>query len=301
MKAILEKIEPGFGSSFTMRTFSEPGYCNAPQWHFHPEFEIVYVSTGHGKRHIGDHISHFKDGDLIFLGPNLPHFGFTEETFEEHVEIVVQMKEDFLGTGFFAQPEMHPIRQMFERSRQGLNFGGKTKKEVGQRLLAMTEMDNFNKLLELLKVLHLMATSSDYNLLNAKGFALEVGAQDHDRMRTVYKYVESNFQEQISLDEMAEKVNMTVPAFCRYFKRLTSKTFTQFVNEFRIAHACRLLGDEHLSIGAVSFDSGFNNLSHFNKQFRLIAGTSPSSYRKNLKKLVDSANLAKQTNGEQKN
>ncbi len=300
MKAILEKIEPGFGSSFTMRKFSDPGYCNAPQWHFHPEYEIVYVSTGHGKRHIGDHISYFQDGDLIFLGPNLPHFGFTEETFEEHVEIVVQMKQDFLGKDFFDQPEMHSIRQLFERSRQGLNFSGETKREVGKLLLKMTKMDNFSKLLELLKVLHLLANSKEYNLLNAKGFALEVGAQDQDRMRTVYKFVENNFQEQISLDEMAEKVSMTVPAFCRYFKKLTSKTFTQFVNEFRIAHACRLLGDEHMSIGAVSFDSGFNNLSHFNKQFRLVAGTSPSNYRKNLKKLVDSTNLEQQKKGDQK-
>ncbi|GJM34036.1 MAG: AraC family transcriptional regulator [Saprospiraceae bacterium] len=301
MKPILEKIEPGFGSSFKIQHFSDPGYCNAPQWHFHPEYEIVYVSTGRGKRHIGDHISYFQNGDLIFLGPNLPHFGFTEEILEEHVEIVIQMKEDFLGKDFFQQPEMHLIRQLFERSRQGLTYKGETKREVGRRLMKMEKMDNFAKLVELLGILQLMATSTEYKLLNAKGFALEVGAQDHDRMRAVYKYVEKNFQEEIRLDLVASKVSMTVPAFCRYFKKLTSKTFTQFANEFRIAHACRLLADEHLSIAAVSFDSGFNNLSHFNKQFRLIAGTSPSHYRKNLKKLVDSNYLVQLTESEQKN
>ena len=260
--------------------------CNRPHWHFHSEYEIEYISNGRGKRHIGDHISFFEDGDLIFLGPNLPHFGFTEELFEEHVEIVVQMKEDFLGQGFLSKPEMEAIKRLFELSRQGISFQGAIKEEVGNRLQNMMRLGSFDRLLELLSILHLMARSDEHKMLNASGFALEVNAQDQKRIEAVYDYVENNFQEDVNLDEAASRVNMTVPAFCRYFKKLTRKTFSQFVNEFRIAHACRLLGDENLTIAAVSFDSGFNNLSHFNRQFKSITGLSPRDYRKSLKKVV---------------
>lgn len=284
MKAALEKIEPVFGNSFTIREFTDSN--QKPFWHFHPEYEIVYISKGRGKRHIGDHISYYEDGDLIFLGPNLPHFAFTEELFEEHVEVVIQMKADFLGRDFFERPELQAIRQLFERSEQGLIFTGETKKRVGERLQRMIQMSNFERLLELLSVLQDLATSKEYNILNVSNYALEVSSQDHDRMETVYNYVQENFQSDVHLDEVAKRASMTVPAFCRYFKKLTRKTFTEFVNEIRIAHACRLLGDEHLSISEVSFESGFNNLSHFNKQFKNITGASPREYRKSLKKVV---------------
>ena len=128
MKATLEKIEPGFGSSFTIRKFMDGQYHSKPHWHFHPEYEIVFISSGRGKRHIGDHISYYENGDLIFLGPDLPHFGFTEGLYEERIEVVVQMKEDFLGSDFLSRPEMQLIQKLFERTRQGISFYGETKK-----------------------------------------------------------------------------------------------------------------------------------------------------------------------------
>jgi AraC-like DNA-binding protein/mannose-6-phosphate isomerase-like protein (cupin superfamily) len=286
MKAALEKIEPVFGSSFTLKSFDESDDCNHPNWHFHPEYEIVYISKGKGKRHIGDHISYFESGDLIFLGPNLPHFGFTEEVFEAHTEIVVQMKEDFLGVEFLKKPEMQAIKQLFQRSRQGLSFSGPVKDRVGEQLKSMLKQDSFDRLLTLLHILQEMAEAKDYEMLNASGFALEVNTQDQDRLEAIYHYVQHNFKDEVNLDEAARLANMTVPAFCRYFKKLTRKTFSQFVNEFRIAHACRLLGDDSMTIAAVSFESGFNNLSHFNRQFKHITNLSPRAYRKNIRKVV---------------
>lgn len=286
MKAKLEKIEPAFGSSFTIREFDDANFCNRPHWHFHPEYEIVYVSNGRGKRHIGDHVSYFEDGDLIFLGPDLPHFGFTEEIDEEHVEIVVQMKEDFLGIGFFSIPEMQDIRRLFERAKQGISFNGETKIAAGKDLKQLPRIEGFDRLLLLLKILQRMARSSEYELLQASAFGIEVNAQDHERIQKVYRYVEDNFKEDVSLEAVAGRVNMTVPAFCRYFKRLTNKTFTQFVNEYRVAHACRLLADESMPISNVAYDSGFNNISHFNKQFKTFTHASPREYRKNQKKII---------------
>jgi len=284
-KAALEKIEPIFGSSFTLRRFTETQ--NQPFWHCHPEYEIVFISNGKGKRHIGDHISYYEDGDLIFLGPDLPHFSFTQGLNEEHVEIVVQMKGDFLGAEFLKRPEMQAIQQLFERSKQGLTFRGETKRYIGRLLEDMMPLNGFDRLMALLRTLNLMATSDEYEMLNVSGYALEVNAQDHDRMKTIYEYVEAFFRDEVNLDEAARRINMTTPAFCRYFKRLTAKTFTQFVNEFRVAHACRLLFDEHISIAGVSYESGFNNLSHFNKQFREITGVSPREYRKSRMMIVN--------------
>lgn len=286
MKAALEKIAPVFGSSFNIRKFTNPETCKSPHWHFHPEYEIVFISNGEGKRHIGNHISHYENGDLIFLGPNLPHFGFCDQFMEEHTEIVVQMKEDFLGKDFFNAPEMTVIQQLFERAKQGIVFKEEVKQIVGKQLMEMPQMDSFDRLLSLLKVLKILAQTDQYHLLNASGLILEVQSQDHFRINTIYQHVEANFKQEISLDEMAKKVNMTVPAFCRYFKKLTGKTFTHFVNEFRIAHACNLLAKGTLPISEVCYESGFNNFSHFNKQFRLITRNSPSKYRKELKTFV---------------
>jgi len=286
MKASLEKIEPVFGSSFNIRRFTDIRNSGSGFWHFHPEYEIVYISNGRGKRHIGDHISYYEDGDLIFLGPDLPHFGFTEDLADDHVEVVVQMKEDFLGPDFLRRPEMQGIEQLFQRAKQGITYFGETKKVVGKRLDRMMGLNNFDRLLELLALLEMMARSTEYKLLNAKGLAFEVSAQDHERMQAVYEYVETHFQQEINLDEASRRVNMTSPAFCRYFKKLTSKTFIQFTNEFRVAHACRMLANDDESIAGVSFECGFNNLSHFNKQFKKIAGLSPREYRKSLRKVV---------------
>jgi AraC-like DNA-binding protein/quercetin dioxygenase-like cupin family protein len=287
MKARLEKIEPGYGSSFTLRRF-EGGKSNHSEWHFHPEYEIVYISNGKGKRHIANHISHFEDGDLIFLGPHLPHFGFTEQVEEPHLEIVLQMKPDFLGEDFFAKPEMRNIQQLFERSHVGLSFRGRTKEKVGGALNQLFYLEPFDRLVGLMKILNTLARTDEYELLNVEQFSLEVSSQYFDRMQEVYQYVGQHFQEEISLQEISDRVNMTTPAFCRFFKKVTDKTFTQFVNEMRIEEARRLLLDKHRSIAEVSYESGFNNLSHFNKHFKRLNGLSPSEYRKQNVQLLSS-------------
>lgn len=287
MKAKLERIEPGFGSSFTLRRF-EGVRTNSATWHYHPEFEIVYISRGKGKRHIANHISYFEDGDLLFLGPHLPHFGFSDQIKEPHVEIVLQMKPDFLGEHFFERPELSTIRQLMDRSHVGLSFSGETKEKVGGILNCLIHLDPLERLVKLLKLMQVMAQSEEYTLLNVERFALEVNSQHFERMQEIYQYVGEHFQEEISLTEVSRRVSMTPPAFSRFFKKLTDKTFTQFVNEMRVDHARRLLVKNHLTIASVSYESGFNNLSHFNKQFKLIVGVSPSEYRRQQRHLVSS-------------
>lgn len=282
----LEKIEPNFGQSFSLRKFEISNPNAQPFWHFHPELEIVYIKKGSGKRHVGNHISYYKGGDLILLGANLPHFGFTDRLYVNESEIVVQMKREFLGKDFFKLPEFQAIDQLFDRSTLGISFYGNTKDEVGSLLESLFYMTQFEKLTTFLNILHLMAHSKEYYILNVSGVALVVHNQDTDRIDMIYKHVRNNFKDVIQLSEIAEKTNMTIPAFCRYFKKVTSKTFTEFVNEFRIVHACKLLSEEQFSISEVCYESGFNNFSHFNKLFKAKTGKNPNAYRKSVEKVV---------------
>ncbi|UII22567.1 AraC family transcriptional regulator [Fulvivirga ligni] len=286
-KPRLEKINPAFGTSFHVKRYADPCRNKLPYWHIHPEMEIVYVNGGSGKRHIGNQMSYFNNGDLIFIGSNLPHFGFTDRLTANSSETIIQMREDFLGEGFFELPEMSVIKKLIQRSKSGLVFHGDTKESAGSKIENLVNLDPFNRIVSLLDILKELAVSEEYTVLNVDGYALEIEPQDNDRINSVYQYVRKNFQRPISLEEISDMVSMTVPAFCRYFKKISGKTFTQFVNEYRLVHASKLLSESHTSITEISFECGFNNFSHFNKQFKAFTGKSPSKYRSELKKVLD--------------
>ena len=205
------------------------------------------------KRHIGNHISQYNNGDLILLGPNLPHYGFTERLLGHRSEIVIQLRPDFLGPSFFSIPEMKGVDQLMNKAASGVVFHGRTKKEIGEHLEDLSVSNTFEKLIGLLKIFRDLASSDT---------------------------------EEITLAEISDLVSMEIPSFCRYFKRVTGKTFTEFVNDFRVSYACKLLSDTSLSISEVCFDSGFNNSSHFNRLFKSITGKTPLAYREELDHII---------------
>lgn len=286
-KPALEKINPGFGSSFLYRNYDKDNENNSHTfWHYHPELELVYVNGGTGKRQVGSHISYYRNGELILIGSNLPHCGFTDSLEGHEKETVIQMRPDFLGETFFSIPEMRSIQNLFERAKMGIIFHGEVKREIGDKIEALENKTNYERLLGLLEILKLLELADQYTVLNAEGFILETELQDNNRINVIFNFVKENFKRQIALDEIAGIVSMTVPAFCRYFKKITGKTFTQFVNEYRLTHSAKLLHEKPISITDVCFESGFNNFSHFNKQFKKFTGKTPSTYRNELKFMV---------------
>ena len=285
-KPSLEKINPPFGSSILVKRFSETSGDRRPIWHFHPELELVYVNGGSGKRHIGNHLSYFGNGELVFIGSNLPHYGFTDRLSGNKLETVVQMRPDFMGDMFLELPEMSAIGKLFERSKMGLSFHGKTKKVLGERIQRLSELDAFERLLEVISILNALAISDEYSILNAQGLVLEISMQDNNKINIIYDFVRDNFTRAISLEEISELVSMTEPAFCRYFKKISGKTFTKFVNEYRLVHASKLLAEQPFTITEVCFKSGFNNFSHFNKKFKEFIGKSPSQYRRHIRHMI---------------
>ena len=269
-KPILEKVYPGFGSSVLVKKHTEFLKTNKASWHFHPELELVYVNKGQGKRHIGNHLSYFNNSQLLLIGPNLPHNGFTDRLTTNGFETLIQFKEDFLGTDFFEIPEMKKIKELFERSKKGILFGLETKIKIGYKIEKLVEKNGFKKLLVFLEILNILSKTEDYTILNVDGYAVETELQDSSKLDTIYKHINTNFKEHISLDQIASVATMTVPAFCRYFKKVTGKTFTKLVNEYRVVHATKLLSESTMSITDIAYECGFNNFSHFNKLFKEI-------------------------------
>lgn len=286
VKAAFETIQPTFGNSFFLKQFNRKTQNKTPAWHFHPELELVYVSSGSGRRHIGQHLSYFNNGDLLLIGSNLPHFGFTNRLTGNASETIVQFKPDFLGTEFFKIPEMTAVSLLLERAKLGMAFHGKTMANVGNKLKQLPQEEPAERLIRLVSVLTVLAHSKEYTLLNGEGVALEVNLQDNSRMNLIFDFVRKNFKRAITLEEISDQANMTVPSFCRFFKKKSGKNFTRFVNEYRLVHASKLLSEETMSISQVCLECGFNNFSHFNKEFKIFTGKSPSAYRNEVKTFI---------------
>jgi len=212
----------------------------------------------------------------------LPHCGFTDSFSNKRKETLIQFLPDYLGDTFFEVAEMKPLFELLIRAKKGLVFYGDTKKEVGAIIEKMYKKSSFEQLLDSILILKKLQESKEYEILNADGFAMKAETQDNQRINKTMNYVQSNFKSPISIDEISEHVNMTPPSFCRNFKKVTGKTFTQFVNEYRLVHATKLLSEQQESVQTICYESGFNNFSHFNKLFKSHTGKTPTEYRKQL-------------------
>ena|SRR6218665_2480255 len=283
---VLESVSPDVGSSFTCLKYSSNENIKTNFWHYHPEIELIFLFGGSGKRQIGSNISYFTDGDLILIGSNLPHCGMTNENTKNEYEVVIQFSMDFLGSQFWKAPEMMRISSLLEKAKSGIVYGEEVKKALKSRIDALTEASSLTKLMILVEILDELSQTQDYKILNASKYYLQTQKEDNDRISVIFNYVKDHFKEQITLETVAELSNMTVPSFCRYFKKITNKTFTQFVNEYRITHSLKLLAEQPMSITEVCFDSGFNNFSYFNKTFKEHTQKSPSQYRKEFSNIL---------------
>ena len=277
MKLQREAIEPDKGSSF--KILLTPNLNELFYWHFHQEYEIVFVEATSGIRHIGDHISTYKGSDLALIGPNIPHLNFDYGVKTTVDTVVVQMKEHFLGTEFFALPEIAAIQNLFERARTGLAFYGNTKKQAGELLKKITGLSRFEQLILLLQVFQLLANSTEFISLKSRPIANASVLKEQRRLHRIYHYIEMHYQRAISVHELAKLSNLTTAAFCRYFKKSTHLTFTEFLNQYRINQAKKLLLQDR-NVTEACYDAGFENLSYFNKTFKKITGENPSRFRK---------------------
>ncbi|WP_086478162.1 MULTISPECIES: AraC family transcriptional regulator [Arenibacter] len=270
-------------SSFTVAHNSFSHFLKV--WHYHPELELVYIVRSTGTRFIGDGIEKFEEGELVLLGKNLPHMWLNDEVyFEEDSNlmseaIAVHFREDFLGMDFLNAMEMKPIAQLIKRADQGIKFVG-VEDTVLSKVKELSELDPFHKTIGLLEVLHHLAIHEEYQLLSSPGFLNSFNKTDNKTLDEIYEFIFKNFNHPIGSKDVAEVAKMNPSAFSRFFKRIHRKTFTRYLNEIRIGYACKLLIENRDNITPVCYESGFNNISNFNRHFKSIVGMSPSEYVK---------------------
>jgi AraC-like DNA-binding protein len=276
MKPLIEKLPLTENTSFIARTYRTPHF-EVP-WHQHIEYELILFTEGEGNCFIGNYVGDFKTGDIFFLGANLPH------TFQKaHKDlitsaVVIQFKDDFWGACFIQLPESRIIKQLFDRSMQGLKIKAACRQLLQPMIKALENLKGFERIIGLCNCLLLIAQQQEFEPVSTQEIK-EFNSKNKERIDKIFQYTIDYFQDSINLSNVAKSAGMSVPAFCTYFKKSTKKTYIDFLNEVRIGHACNQLIDTQKNIESICYESGFNTLANFNKQFLKVKGLTPSRYR----------------------
>lgn len=279
MKIQLEHIAADAKSSF--RILHNPRLNDLFYWHFHPEYELVYIEGADGTRHVGDHISAYRESDLVLIGSNIPHLNFDYGIKTDYNKEVLHLSPNFKTNVVHNIPELQQIHRLFSRSQQGIAFTGKTKKEIGERLKQLYLLDSFPQFLEVLHIFQILAASQEFELLHDEAYVNRYNEKQQKRLRKVYSYIDKNYRNKIGVAEVAGLCHMDKSAFCRYFKKATGNTFIAFLNQYRISQAKRLLLSG-MNITEACYECGFESLSYFNRTFKKVAGENPSRFRKKM-------------------
>lgn len=255
-------------------------------WHFHPEIELMLITSGTGTRFIGDSIESFEAGDLVMIGPNLAHvWKNSADHYMEETDCVAActysvFREDSFGKEFFNIPENQKIKELITRSERGIKFGPKVTAEVSDLLIQASGKKGIEQFIALMTILNILSNSDDYRFLSTIGFNGKVQTFDLNRLNRVLEYVMQNFRNDIKLEDVAAEANMSPTSFCRYFKSRTNKTVMQFINEIRIGYAHKMLLETQYNVEQICYECGFKNVSNFYEQFQKVTGTSPFKFRK---------------------
>jgi AraC-like DNA-binding protein len=262
-----------------------------PTWHAHSEYQLFVVLEGTGTRFIGDSIKSFAAGELVFTGADLPHLWRSDDLYfkkdnKQFVKgIVIYLQENFLGDQLMDKEETLQLKKLFERSARGLEFYGAHKQRVIDMMQELLGMSGLESLIQLLKILLMVSQTKEFNYISQTKYAGPFNENETDRMNKVYEYALKNFRKKISLSELSAMLFMTPSSFSRYFSIRNNKTFSKFITEIRVKHACKLLMETDLPISTISYDCGFNALSNFNKHFREVMLMKPSEYKNEYKRL----------------
>jgi len=258
--------------------------------HYHPELELVYIAESTGTRFVGDHIEKFEPGELVLLGKNLPHMWLNDKNyFQSNSKLMadalcIHFKEDFTGKPFLELAGTEPLTELFKNARRGIRFIN-LNFPAGEMMLELAgEKDEFQRLLKLLELLHQLARHPQIKLLSSEGYLERKLDEQSDK---THEFIFKNFTKQILLSEVAAIARMNPSAFSRYFKRIHRKTFSRYLIEIRIGYACKLLIENKINVSSACYESGFNNISNFNKQFRNVMNMSPSQYIKQHRKVEE--------------
>jgi AraC-like DNA-binding protein len=288
MSASLEKLLLNEDESFFIGIFQDN--LEKSSWHYHNNFEISFITEGSGKRIVADSIEEFQPGDLVFLGRNLPHVWIadkeTRTPSNRTLEMVfLQFTPNVLSQQLLVLPEFGNVKRALDFSERGIQIVGQTLNEVSEIMLQLPYLKSFERMLHFFRLMDIIGKSDSNIRLASEDYMRKRFKTGNKRIATIHEYLMKNYREEVNLKKLATLVNMAEGSLCRFFKENMGITLFEYLNQIKTEFACKLLMDMDLSIMEVGFDSGFNNLSHFNKQFRKTTGMPPSEYRKQFKGL----------------
>ena len=248
--------------------------------HFHPEYELNFISNAKGvRRVVGDSVENIDDIELVLVGPNLHHGWITHECKSKKIhEITIQFHDNLFNKELLAKKIMKPIRDMCERSIHGILFSKKTAKEMANRISQVSKLDSIDYFLELLSILYDLANSRNQRLLSTYTVNRD-NFENSDKIKIIYDYVQENFDKKITLNEASNLVSMSNVTFNRFMKKRTGKTFVDYVNDVRIGFASIWLVEKDWTVSEIAYNCGFNNIANFNRVFKKIKNCTPSQYK----------------------
>lgn len=260
-------------------------------WHYHNNYEISFITEGTGKRIVADSIEEFQPGDLVFIGSNLPHVWIAEKEqklfSDRSLEMVfLQFSSNVLFPQLLALPEFRNVKNAMELSERGIQIVGKTLNEVSELMLQLPYLKSFDRMNYFFRMMDIIGKSDSNIPLASEEYMRKRFTTGNRRIAQLHDYLMNHYREEIDLKELADLVNMAEGSLCRFFKMNVGTSIFDYLNQIKVEFACKLLMDPELGIYDVCLDSGFNNLSHFNKQFRKNTGVTPREYRKRFKGLV---------------
>ncbi|WP_339675258.1 AraC family transcriptional regulator [Cyclobacterium marinum] len=291
MKKAFQKSRIPEHNAYIIKELVAPSFDK--NWHFHPEYQLFLVLEGHGTRFVGDDMRPFQPNDMVLTGPNLPHLWRNDQAYFEKDSvlmtrgIVVYFPEDFLGEKMLEKEEFEEFRTLLKRAALGLQIIGKTNRILKDKLIRLVQKKGMDRIIGLLEILLLISRSTEVKTIVQAGYINANKESEKDRMSKVHAFVMDHFQQDIKQEKVAELINMTSTSFSRYFKSRMNKSFSDFLSEVRISHACKLLHTENLNISEISYESGFNTLSNFNRQFKNKMGVTPKVYKRDFQPRFD--------------
>jgi AraC-like DNA-binding protein len=286
MKPLLQEVAPVARGSVFVKEIKT--YDLNDQFHFHNLYEIALIIRGSGKRIVGDSIEYFTDGDLVCIGPYLPHASYMDKVYtssggkKEVHALVIYFHPDWFDESVLKTTDFIKYTKLVRKLERGIKVLGHTRKKIAGALLKLQYTKGFERIVRLLDILDCLSRSREQAFLASESYSNSYNKNDVERLSNVYKYIMENFTQVVKLDEVAAIANMTPTSFSKYFKYKTGKNFSNFVNEVRIGQACKLFYNEDLTASEVCYTCGFNNLTNFNKNFKYFTKMTPTEYRKSL-------------------
>jgi AraC-like DNA-binding protein len=288
MSALFEKIVLKEDATISIGVFQDN--LSKSTWHYHDNYEISFITEGTGKRIVADSIEEFQPGDLVFIGRNLPHVWMVDveqfTTNQRKLEMVyLQFPREVINSEMLKLPEFRNISNALSLSERGIKVTGETLNEVSEIMLQLPYLGSFERFLQFLKLIDIIGRSENFVQLASKEFVNKQFSYKNKRIAAIHEYLMRYYQKNIDLVQIASLVNMAEGSVCRFFKMQVGMTIFEYLNQIKIEFACKLLMNKNMSVMDVAFDSGFNNLSHFNKQFKKNTGLTPLEYKQRYNEL----------------